>query len=195
MAKQGRAPRRWLPREHGFWVMSCAVLVTALTKSGNSIAAWLMAPAVLIASSVLGGLFSRSVRRAQSAQIAASAALAFGGVPVELAAGARAADALLTGVAWAAIFVPSALIVRAAFARAAQQHERAYQLEVCSIALCLAAAAAFMALERVPLTIATGMAAVTCALLSCIEPSVKQMKPVGLTFAGLSALSALLLAL
>jgi hypothetical protein len=175
--------------------MSCAVLVTALTKSGHSVAAWLTAAAVLVASSVLGGLFSRSVRRAQSAQIAASAALAFGGVPVEIAGGARVADALLTGVAWAAIFVPSALIVRAAFARAAQQHVRACELEACSVGLCLAAVAAFLALERLPLSIATAVAAVTCALLSCIEPSVKQMKPVGLTFAGLSALSALLLAL
>jgi hypothetical protein len=184
-----------LPREHGFWVMLLAVLATALTHHGNAGAAWLMAASVLVMASLLGGLFARRVRRAGTAQVASAFALAFGGLPVEIAAGAWAPDALLTGLAWAAIFVPSALIVRAAFARAAGRGERAHQLEVCAVGLCLAAAAAFTALGRFPETIATGSAAVMCALLACVQPSVKQMKPVGLTFAGLSAMSALLLAL
>jgi hypothetical protein len=172
-----------------------AVPATALTRTAESLPAWAVALAVLVASSLLGGLLAGSVRRAGSAQIASAALLSFAGVPVELAAGAPLAGALLTGAAWAAVFVPSALIVRAAFARAARRPDRASHLETASVALCLGAAAALTGFGHFPETIVTGAAAVVCAALCCVQPSVKQMKPVGLTFAGLSALSALLLAL
>jgi hypothetical protein len=153
MARRKPGKRRLLPREHGFWVMTLAVLATALTRTAGSLAAWSMALAVLVASSLLGGLVAGSVRRAGPAQIASAALLSFAGVPVELVAGARIEGALLT------------------------------------------AAAAFSVLGHFSEMMVTGAAAVVCAALSCIQPSVKQMKPVGLTFAGLSALSALLLAL
>ncbi len=195
MARHKAGKRRLLPREHGFWVMVLAVLATALTRTADSLPAWATAVAVLLASSLLGGLLAGSVRRAGSAQIASAALLSFAGVPVELAAGAHLEGPLLTGAAWAAIFVPSALIVRAAFARAAHRADHAARLETASVGLCLAAAAAFAAHGRFAETIVTGAAAVVCAGLCCMQPSVKQMKPVGLTFAGLSALSALLLAL
>lgn len=173
--------------------MLLAVLVTAVSRSAESLSAWLAALVVLAASSLLGGRFAGSVRRAESAQIVSSALLAFAGLPVELVAGARLDAALFTSLAWAAIFVPSALIVRAAFARAGRRHRRAYYLEISSVGLCLAAATAFSAIGRFPEALATGMAAVICVALACIQPSVKHMKPVGLTFAGLSAVSAVLL--
>ena len=183
-----------VPREHGFWTILAAVLTAALVRAPFTPAVVATALLVLGASALLGGLINRHIRRSSVAQLASAGALSVAAAPVELVGGLPLGAVVSAAAAWAAIFVSSALIVRAAFARARRDRRLSRLLDGSSIGLCAVACTTFVALGAWREALATGMGAVACTGLVIAHPTVKQMKPVGLALAGLAALAALALA-
>ncbi len=175
-----------LPREHGFWVMLGAVSAAAAARASlapRSLAVLLVVAPLCVA---LASRVGRSVRRSAAAQLAAAALLPLAGLPVELAGGVPVADALTTVVAWAAVFVSGAMIVRAVFERAARRRSRATLLDAGALALCVAAAAALALLGARGGAMAAGIAAIGGTAIAIARPSPQQLKAVGLAFAGLT---------
>jgi len=185
----------FLPREHGFWVMLLAPLATSVARHAADPLAWAAGLAVLAAASVAGGLVRHRVRREGAAQIASAALLACSGAPVELAAGAALPALSLLVLAWAAIFVANTLVVRGAFARAARRAARARALDGAAIAVCTTAALGFAFAGASSEALATGLAALVSTALVRTEPSVKQLKQIGLTITALATVAGVLLVL
>jgi hypothetical protein len=182
-----------LPREHGFWVMLLAALATAVGHHARLPLAWLLALLLLFLGTAVAGLLGRYVRRAEAAQVGSAKALAFAGVPIELAAGAPTRVWLTRACVWAVIFVAGALLVRAAFARAARRTHRARVLDFSSVMLCLLSTTLFIAFGFRAEGFATALAALVSAGIVWLHPTVKQLKPVGLALAGLSVTTAVIL--
>jgi hypothetical protein len=181
----------FLPREHGFWTMLAAVVLAALLRVPLTLGTVLAAFAVAVVAAIAGGFVRRAIRRSGAAQLVSAAALSFSGIPVELAGGASF-DSMARAVgAWVPILVGSALIVRAAFARAARGNERrAPWLDAIAVALPAVTCAFFVIVGFHAEARAAGAAAAGCAALALAQPTVKQMKRVGLALASLSAVAA-----
>jgi hypothetical protein len=175
--------------------MLLAVLATAVARHLDSIAAWCAAAGVLVASALSGGLLRRRVRRDGAFQVASAALLALAGIPVEVAGAADARAMALIAAAWCVVFVPCALVVRAAFERARRRESSANRLQAASVSVCTLGAALFLAAGAYPEALASTLAGAVCAAISALRPTVKQMKPVGLSFAGLAAAAAFVLVL
>jgi hypothetical protein len=183
-----------LPNEHGFWVMLGAVLLCALLQAGGSLRAWLAAAVVLVAGALAAGFIRKRIRRSGVAQLVSAATLAFGGAPVALAAGIAWQRVAGTVIAWMVVFVSSALLVRAAFARARRAEElRAIVLDASAIGICSAANIVFGLLGARMEALATGLTAIACAVLVAKHPSVKELKGVGLALGAIAALAAVVL--
>ena len=185
-----------LPSEHGFWVMLVAAQTSALLRargtSSSLIAAAFMAGVVVVAGSVS----HRLVRKNSVAQLIAAVALSLSSVPVEIAGGV-----LVASVAWAAlarvvVFVTSALVVQAAFARCARNKaRRSLILSVISWTLPALSAALLLAVGH---TVEAGtcvIAGAVCVVFAWSRPTVKQLKPLGLALGGLALLTVVTLAL
>jgi hypothetical protein len=113
---------RWppaLPREHGFWVMLGAAVLTAVARNWRSPAALIAAAVVVVGAAVVSGAFGATIRKREEQQVASAAALSFSGIPIDLAGGTPLVTAVATALAWAAVFTASAISARASFARAA----------------------------------------------------------------------------
>lgn len=187
-----------IPREHGFWAMLLTVLVSALLRTPVSVAVAAVALAVLVVGIVFGGRFSSSVRRSSTAQLASSVPLAFSGAPVELAGGALLSSVIATTGAWVVLFASSCLIVRSAFARAGRAGANPWRsrgLAWLAVVLCIVASVGFYWMG---LPVHAGvllLGALGCALIACWQPSVKQLKPVGIALAVLISSCGVLLVL
>jgi hypothetical protein len=184
----------FLPREHGFWAMLIAVLLAALLRVPLTLRSALAALGVAIIAAIAGGFVRRTIRRSGVAQPVSAAALALAGVPVELAGGASLRSMAAAVFAWVPVLAGSALIVRAAFARAARgKQHRAAWLDATAVALPAGACAVFVLVGWHAEARAAGAAALGCAALVLTHPTVKQMKRVGLALASLTIVAALAL--
>jgi hypothetical protein len=179
--------RALVPREHGFWVMLGAALLASLLRADFSVPALAVAAPVVVAAAALGGLTRRHVRREAAAQLGAAALLGLSGVPIERAAGLPTKDTAAVATAWLLIFVSSALVVRAAMARARRGGQRdARFLDRIALSLPLAGAISLAALGRWHVSLALLLGLLGLALLSLLALSVKRMKTIGLSLAGIA---------
>lgn len=194
-----RAPRpllNWLPREHGFWVMLGAALASALLRTKAERMSLLSATLLALIAICGAALCHRWIRQSSAAQLIAAALLALSSVPVELAAGLPRASIAAAALARSVVFVTSALIVRAAFARSARGGaRRSLRLRLLSLSIAVLAAALLFSAGWLAEGSACLLAAAACAVFVWIAPTAKELKPLGLSLAGLALISALVLAL
>lgn len=181
-----------LPREHGFWVMLVASLLGAALEHPD-VRVWGGALLVGACVSVLAGGFARQVRRSAGLQVLAAAVLPWIAAPVELLAGGEPAPVVVKAASWMVIFGAGALVVRAVFERAARRSRSAWRLECGAVLASAVAGGAFWLSGSARSALALLLASVTYAVVSALRPSVKQLRPVGLTFAGLSGVALALL--
>ncbi len=185
-----------LPREHGFWTMLAAVIVTATLRSGISAATLFTALSVTASLAVLGGVLGRAVRRHEALQLGAAAVMGLAGVPIELVAQLQPASIFMTALAWSVVFSASALHVRSSFAQASRNRRaQARALSLGAVGLPLVAAAFFGVTNHAPQAAAALVAALGCAALGIARPGIKRMRAVGLSLASVAFLAALALAL
>ena len=185
---------RWLPSEHGFWVMLGAALGSAIVRAHGQRLALLVAAFVAIAAIGGGALSHRLIRKSSAGQLSAAGLLALTGVPVELAAGVSVPSIAWAAVARAVVFVASALVVRATFARCARGGERrSLLLSGASLVLPALSATLLVALGQFVEAGTCVIAGGTCAVFAWSRPSVKQLKPLGLALGGLSLVTAITL--
>ncbi len=186
------AERAFLPREHGFWVMLTAVVVTALARTEITLWVALSGLATVMATLIGAGLLRYEVRKNRRAQLVSAAAFGLVGAPIEVAGGVPVSLALWIAGAWAAIFVSGALLVRGAFARSRRKGgARAHELG--ALGLAAMASALFASVGLFAQALATGVAFGLMLLLVSRKPTVKQLRPVGLALAGIDALAALVM--
>jgi hypothetical protein len=190
----GKAPLE-LPREHGFWVMLGAVVLSAFLRSGATL---LLAAAALTVTvvAILGAVrMDRLVRRDGAAQVLSAGALGALSFPLDVVAGRTLTAAAATGLAWVAIFAASALVVRSLFARAGRRASRsAPWLAAVSVLAPGAAALGFALAGSRAESAASLLTAAGLGVLVLLRPTVKQLKPVGIGLAVLHAASAVVLA-
>lgn len=185
-----RRGARFFPREHGFWVMASAVLTAAVIGASGQLRVWLVALGVLVIAALLGGLLRRVVRHSGTLQLASAGLLSLLGVPVDLVAGRDGRSVLVTALAWAAIFVPSALVVRSTFWRARRDESRAWLLALGSVAIATIASGGLAALGYLAQALACAVAAVGLAGVALWRPTVKQLKSVGFSLAAIALVAA-----
>jgi hypothetical protein len=185
-----------LPSEHGFWVMLGAAQASALLRTGGELHSVVAAVFVALAVVAAGSVSHRQIRKSSAAQLTGAAGLALSSVPVELAGALPLANTASAALSRVAVFVSSALVVRAAFALAARGGaRRSLALRVASWAIPALTAALFFALGRIAEAGTCVMAGAVCALFAWTHPTVKQLKPLGLTLGGLALSTAITLAL
>jgi hypothetical protein len=184
-----------LPSEHGFWVMLGAAQSSSLLRTHGVL------PSVLTAALVAGAVIAaaswshRRIRKSSAAQLAATAVLALSSVPVEVAGGLSFASIAPAALARVVVFVTSALLVRAVFARAGHAKRWFPLLSAASLALPALSAALLFALGRIAEAGTCVIAAAVCTIFAWNHPSVKQLKPLGITLGGLALITAITLAL
>jgi len=191
-----RRLRDALPTEHGFWVMLAGAVVSALLRAGASAVS--LTVAVLTTLFVIAGACSlhRRIRRSGLEQLAATTLLSLAAVPIELAGGVQSNHVASAALARAIVFVTSALVVRAAFARASRHgSRRTWLLHALSIAIATIGAIAFYFGNRGKEAVACAMAAGVCAVFAYHRPTVKELKLLGLALSGLVLASATALVL
>ena len=187
---------RWLPSEHGFWVMLGAALASALVRAHGHRLSLLVAIFVAFAAICGAGLSHRLIRKSSAGQLIAAGLLALTSVPVEFAAGLSLPSIASATLSRAVVFVASALVVRAAFARSARGGQRrTLVLSGASLVIPALTATLLFALGRVVEAGTCVIAGGTCAVFAWSRPSVKQLKPLGLALGGLSLVTAITLAL
>lgn len=174
-----------LPREHGFWVMLAAVVVSSAGSSQWQAPAIAVALLSGLAAIVVASIIHKRIRRVEWAQLFASMTLALLIAPAELVAGVTVPQVIVNVAAWAALFTGSSLAVRAAFARSSRRKERgnAHLLSAASVltpacmALLLYLLSESSAL-RVALVGSAGM-----MMLALWRPTAKRLKATGMTLA------------
>ncbi len=185
-----------LPSEHGFWAMLGAAQASALLRTKG--APHSLAVAALVAGvAISGASFShRRIRRSSAGQLAGTLALALSSVPVESAGGVSLPSIASGSLARAVVFVTSALVVRAAFARSARDGRRSnLLLHLVSVALPALVAGLLFALDR-PMEAGTCViAGAASTVFAWSRPTAKQLKPLGLALGGLALTTAVTLAL
>ena len=194
-----RPARHWttlLPNEHGFWVMLAASLISALLRARlTPLTAFATTLAGLLAVAFAGATHRR-IRRSERAQIAASVGLAASCIPVEVAGEVSPSNIASAFIARSIVFLCGALLVRAAFARSARGGAaRSALLHIASFVIALLTAVLFLVSQRIVEAAACAMAASVCAIFLESQPTVKQLKPLGITLGGLVLMSSLALAL
>jgi len=195
----GKQPFRLLsglPSEHGFWVMLGAAQASALLRTHGALPSLIAAVLVAVAVIFAGSSSHRQIRKSSAAQLAATATLALSSVPVEVAGGLPFASIAPAALARVVVFVTSALVVRAAFASAGHAGKRWLPLlSGASLALPALSAALLFALGRIAEAGTCVIAAGMCAVFAWHRPSVKQLKPLGITLSGLALITVITLAL
>jgi hypothetical protein len=173
-----------------------AALLTGLLQGHVGAPSMLAALTMLASVALVGGAIHRRVRGNGNAQLAAAVGLAVSGFPVALAGGVSLSRAALTSLAWVVVFLSSALLVRAAFARASTRSTfDAIWIEAAAIGLAAFANFGFSLAGARSQAFAAGLTAVAAAAIAAQRPNVKQLKPVGLALAGLAAVAAFALAI
>ena len=191
-----RRVRNALPSEHGFWVMLGGALASALLRAHPDAVTLLVATVTALGVVAAASVFHRRIRRSSMAQLAATLMLSASAVPVELAGGLSIQSVALAEIARAIVFVSSALVVRAAFARNTRDGAtRNWFLHLSSVAIAAAGTLAFYVAAQTREAIACAMAGAVCAVFAYQRPTVKQLKMLGLSLSGLVLASALALAL
>jgi hypothetical protein len=185
-----------LPTEHGFWVMLGAAQASALLRTSGSLFSVVVAVSVVVIIIAAASIGHRQVRKSSAAQLTAAAALALSSGPVELAGHIPLASVATAAMARVVVFVTSALVVRAAFARAARAGQRRSRL-LCGASLALPALSAtfFFSLGRTAEAGTCVIAGAVCSVFAWSAPTVKQLKPLGLALAGLALVTVVTLAL
>lgn len=196
LASRQRAPlgpTLEIPREHGFWVMLTAVVLAA-GSAYPSLGSLLTAVVVVGAGALLASLVHRRVRRQPRLQLAASLVLAAAGAPIELAGRAPWVEAVYDTVAWAAVFAAFTLSVWACTARSSRiRRPQVRDLTAAAIALPLVAAVGLTLAGHRGHALAALLGAAASSSFGLWRPGAKQMKPIGLTLAGVALLVALVL--
>lgn len=200
MAERAQRPlgswTRALPNEHGFWVMLSAAMLSALLRTGFVALALLLAVVVFAFAVASASVLHRQIRSSERAQLSASAGLALTGAPIELAAGLPLSEVLAGALALLAIFLASTFLVRAAFARSARRPKISSSGWQWAALLLLGTVSVLLAVAERPVEArACAMAGAVCVVLSRWKPTAKQLKPLGLSLAGLALGSAVALAL
>ena len=187
---------RWLPSEHGFWVMLGAALASAIVRAHGHRLGLIVAIFVAAAAIFGGGLSHRRIRKSHVGQLSAAGLLALTSVPVEFVAGLPLPSIASATLSRAVVFVASALVVRAAFARSARNGgRRSLRLSGASLVIPALAATLLFALGWSVEAGTCVIAGATCAVFAWSRPSVKQLKPLGLALGCLSLVTAITLAL
>jgi uncharacterized membrane protein YoaK (UPF0700 family) len=185
-----------LPSEHGFWVMLGGALAGALLRTGARVATLTVAVVTVVLVVATASALHRRIRRSGLAQLTATLLLSLSAVPVELQGGVSASRVALGAIARAIVFVSSALVVRAAFARTMRGGAtRNRLLHLLSIAIAVVGAIALYASGHAQEASACTMAAGVCLVFAYTRPTVKQLKELGLALSGLVLASATALAL
>lgn len=142
---------------------------------------------VMTAVGVLGGgALHRRIRKSETAQLGAAAALSVVGAPVSWLGGVPVSAVVAGVLAWSSIFVASALLVRATFARSARSPgRRPLALSVSALTLVVAMGILLAASGQWPESSACAVASVGCAALSCVRFRTKQLKHLGLALAAI----------
>lgn len=176
--------------------MLCGALMSALLRTGAHLAPLAVAGATAALAVAAASALHRRIRRSTLAQLAATLMLSLSAVPVELAGRVPASRVALATLARAVVFVSSALVVRAAFARTMRSGAtRNWFLHLVSAALAGFGALALYATGHAPEASACAMAVGVCLVFAYQRPTVKQLKRVGLALSGLVLASAVALAL
>jgi hypothetical protein len=176
-----------LPREHGFWVILGAVVLSALSQGFRSPAAWAAATVVIVAAVALASLSGRYVRRSERLQLVSAGLLSGAGIPIRIASSSGLSSAALDACAWAVVFIASALSVRATFARASRsRNASARWLVLGLVAIPAAAAICFSLASQRAHAVVTLVAALGLFVLALWAPGAKQIKVVGLSLAGIA---------
>lgn len=179
------AVRRWLPREHGFWVMVGAAVLPPLLR-GALRGAELGAAAGAVLLALLGARVAGSlVVRSEWAQLASSLGLPWLGVPVALIGGETLRWALAVAGLWSALFVAGSLSVRAALARGRRRHAEARSITMAAVAAGALALVVTAWLTTQGTWLAFAAAGLLLALaFAVLRPGPRQLRIVGLTLAG-----------
>jgi hypothetical protein len=153
----------------------------------------LLALAVTLPLAILGAaMIGRRIRRNRNYQLLAAVSLPVAGVPIELASGIGVASVSSTALAWASVFLASALVVRGAFERSRPKGNPTL-LERSALAVVAFGALAFALAGCVREASALGVSFVALFVLVSRHPTVKQLRPVGLALAGIAAGAAIAL--
>jgi hypothetical protein len=184
-----------LPDEHGFWIMLGAAQASALLRTGGGSLSVVVAVSVVGAAILAASSNHRRIRKSSAAQLAASAALALSSVPVEIAGALPLSTVASAGLSRSAVFVASALVVRATFAGAARGGQRrSLLLSGVSLTIPALSAALLFALGWIMEAGTCVIAGAVCAVFAWSRPTVKQLKPLGLALAGLTVVTVATLA-
>ncbi len=156
----------------------------------------LLGMVVFVSAVGVASVLHRKIRRHEGAQLASTACLGLAGAPVEWAAGLPPSAVLASSVARVAVFVSSALLVRSAFARSARQARFSSAAWQGTALMLLGTAVVGLAYANRPVEArACALAFAICIALTLWKPTAKQLKPLGLSLAGVAFGSALVLAL
>ena len=192
------AEAEWLvlrvPREHGFWAILVVVVASALSRRAGSSAAWLVATGVAAGAIAAASVLGPRIRRSAALQVVAAGALSASGIPVQLAAGITPGAAALDACAWTAVFMASALSVRACFARTPRRaNHRSAALAFWSIVLPLGLSIVFAELSLRAHATATLLVGAGAALIALRRPTAKHLKPVGISLVAIAVLAGIAL--
>ena len=182
-----------LPREHGFWVMLLAALITAVVRAPRTAPALAASALVLAGAILVGSVFWRTLRRSEAAQLASAPILGASGFPVSWLAGEPALDAARTAAVFATVFLSSALVVRGVLAQGRRRQRSARIAIGGALVLSFLAAAAFALAGDAASAGATAAAGVFCGAVAVTAPPPSQLKKIGLGLAGLATVTALIL--
>lgn len=185
-----------MPREHGFWVMLGAAILSAELRAELTVSASSCGVVVFVGAVASACRLRRKIRSHEGAQLAATASLGLVGAPVEWAGGLPLSAVVASTLARLAVFLASTFLVRAAFARSARRPSWSSGRWQGAALVLLGGAFVALTLAKRPVEArACALAGVACLALACWSPTAKQLKPLGLSLAGVAFGSALALAL
>jgi hypothetical protein len=176
-------------------MLAAAILSAELRADGEPVAV-VTGLVVSAGAVVLASLLHRQVRRSEGAQLGATVCLGLAAAPIELAARLPLSAVLAGTIARLAIFAASSFLVRSAFARSSSRRRRHASSAWQGAALLLlgAASAALGLAGRATEARACAVALAASVVLAWWRPTAKQLKPLGLSLAGVALVSAVALA-
>lgn len=181
LTKSAPAPVITVPREHGFWVMLAAVLVSSLLRAGMALPSVAVAVVVTTSIVIVAGALHKQVRKSSNAQLASTLALALAGAPIEAAAGLGFSDIAGATAARLLVFSTGLFVVRAALARSSRLGAgRSKLFQLAAVLLPLAGVALFGLLGGSGEALACVLATVFAVFAAAWRPNAKKLKPLGL---------------
>ncbi len=180
-----KAPRLTMPREHGFWVMLAAVVLSSAGSSGwqaSAVGVALLSGVVAIG---VAAFIHKMIRKAEWAQLLSSPVLAVLIAPAELLSGLPTLVVIYSVAAWASLFTASSLTVRAAFARSRKRQAtgKAHLLSAVSIALpALATLLLYLAEQEEAMRI-TIVGTIGMSAMAIWRPTAKRLQATGMALA------------